>query len=256
MNEGTLNKKGLLIEDKIKGLYINKKRREDLEELANFVKVFSQYNIYDYWKGKEIDACQGELSNDSIFVLYGNCAPMPCCAGFNKFTYGKNPKFAAGYLKYIVLGNLACTLLVESGWVESIFFKEDDFEIRMIIPDIDFVIYSCKKCGYDKHRLLKKVQHIVNLCNAVFYESDVEKQLDYLMYAADKFNEYFEYNIQKSTGWNFYFQVFNGADDLKDKMLEHLEYSSMLSDVKNLFSKSEWNNEDKEIMQAAIDYII
>ena len=199
------------------------------------------YSSFNYWRNKEIDESQGELSPDSMFLLTSGCAPMPCCCSFNKFSYCDNPEFAAGYLKYVVLGLLAIDLLLD--------YDKEYFEL----PDIDDVI---EQKLIDKYDVIGKIKVIVELCNSIFCEEDEEKQKEYLKCTSQKFNEFFEFGIQDVSGRNYTFDVYDGSDAVRNKFLGFLAYSELLPQITKIFSKNNWSVEDKRIIKNAVDYIL
>lgn len=205
---------------------------------------FSEYSLYDYWKKKEIDAFQGELSPDSMFLLTTGCAPLPCCYSYNKFSYFNDFKFGAGYLKYVVLGSMANNLLL------------NDNDECLELPNIDEVLEICIRNNNDKYNVIDKIKHIVEICDRVFCENEKEKQEEYLKKASQKFNEFFEFEIQNVSGWNYTFDIYSGSDGVKDKFLSFFAYSKLLPQIKEILSKKNWSTEDKRIIKNAVDYII
>ena len=246
--------KGLEIEYTSKGLFIDGKRYRQFEKINDFTKVFSDYFFFDVWQDKELDASQGELSPHSMFLFISSSAPMPCCIGYNRFSYFDDPKFGAGYLKYIALGLLACDVLLEDHKYKRLYLIEMDGEEIFKLPDIDEIINICLENNYDRCEMIEKIRHIIRLCNMIFYEQDKEKQKGYLMYAANKFNEYFENAIEDATGWNYEFKVYDGANVIKDRLIDYCFADKQ--NIADLFEKSEWNTQDKNTVQRIIDTII
>ena len=74
------------------------------------------------------------------------------------------------------------------------------------------------------------------------------------MYVANKFNEYFENAIADTTGWNYEFKVYDGANEIKDRLIDYCFTDKQ--NVADLFEKSEWNTQDKNTVQRIIDTII
>ena len=247
---------GILIENKTRGIYVDKKLRRDLDDMERFTEIFSEYFFFDYWQDKEIDAAQGDLTPESMFMCFSNCAPMPCCSSMERFTYFSDPKFAAGYLKYIVLGNMACTVLLSNEEYDEICF-EDDGDLRVfVMPDVDDILDMCIKNGSGRECVIEKMNHIIRLCNEIFLEQDILKGTELLKDLAAKFNEYFEYGIQGETGWNYTFDVYDGAAEVKDLIIERIGDEQGEEILKEIFSEDEWGDIEKTVLTKVFDVIM
>lgn len=247
---------GITIENKPRGIYIDGKLHREFDDADFFEKTFSKYLFFDFWEGKDSDIYEGDVSTNSMFSFFSGCAPMPCCTEVKRFTCFDDPRFAAGYLKYIVLGNMAINLLLTDEEYESL-YTFDYGEVRFIkTPDVDDLIELCIKNDGDRFKVLDKMQHIIRLCNLVFYEQDRKKQKEYLVYAAETFNEYFKTGIEENTGWNYEFTVYDGADAVKDRIFEYLNYLEELQKATELFTKPIWENEDKDTLMDLMNRII
>lgn len=248
---------GIIIENKTRGIYVDGKLRRDLDDINKFIEIFSEYFFFDYWSDKEIDASEGELSQKSMFSRFSNCAPFPCCIGINKFTYFNDPKFGAGYLKYIVLGSLTCDVILTDEKYKSLYTINVDGEEYFKVPDIDSILEICSKDDELKqNNILPKIQHIVRLCNMVFYEQTPEKQKEHLKYASKIFNEYFESAIQADTGWNYEFYIFDGANEIEDELIDYSTDVQLKKYIKDTFSQPNWDDNDKIFLEKVIELII
>ena len=59
---------------------------------------YSKYCYYDYWKNKDIDCNDGELSRDSLFIEFTTGDDKPGKNRYTNVTFCDNVKFAAGFL--------------------------------------------------------------------------------------------------------------------------------------------------------------
>ena len=244
---------GIIIKCDERGVFVDGERREDLELFRNTV---SEYFFFDYWQDKEIDAAQGELTPGSIFLRFSNCAPMPCCCSMERFTYCSDPKFAAGYLKYVVLGDIACATLLSNEEYDEICFK-DDGDLRVFtMPDVDDILDRCIKNGSERECVIEKMNHIIRLCNEIFLEQDILKGTELLKDLAAKFNEYFEYGIQGETGWNYTFDVYDGVGEIEDLLIDRIMDEQSLYYLNQVLSRDEWDDLDKKFLRVLFDLIM
>ena len=248
--------KGIIFYINEDGVFIDGKYRSDLDDGDEFEGHFSKYIFFDEWKDVYNNVSEGEPERDGIFLYFCTTDHRPFTNCFNSFTYCTSPKFAAGYLHYIVLGTLADLIGFTDEWI----YEELDDETRnngiTRVPICYGLIETCGKNGCDKYNIYEKVKHIFMLCNSVFYEQDIEKQKEYLTYAAEKFNEYFEFAIEEAAGLNFEFRVFYGADAAKEKLNDLIRYSPSCAETMQAFEKSVWDKKDKELIKNTIGDII
>lgn len=234
-------KNGVEIKNCEKGFLIN---NTTLIDNDNAEKVLSEYFFFDYWEGKEIDASQGELSKEALFLHaeIGNIGPFGFCA--ERFSYFTDIKFGAGYIKYIMLGDLAYNLLTP---------KEEFTDVYELV-DVDETIQVAEEKGKDQYSIIPSVKHIINLCNRIFIEVDSKKQVEYLIYAANEFNTFCRKHID-FTGHYYRFNAFADHKQAKDAILECvLPYKRKL--LEDVFSSQEWTEAEKKIIQSEIDDII
>ena len=265
----TINSRGKDYIDKEKGVsvdvdswgwtewvYVNGKKRKDLTKIEDFKACFSKYYDWSEWADKEINTSEGTPAKDSIFLYTSLTQRLLTANCFNTFTHCRSPKFAAGYLMYIVLGMLAEFLeFTDKEYEEYLKLGAGNKAITRV-PVVSDLIELCRKNGCDKYDVADKITHIQRLCNSVLYVQNAEKQKEYLTYAAEKFNEYFEFAIEEAAGLNFEFRVFYGADAAKEKLNDLIRYSPSCAETMQAFEKSVWDEKDKELIQNAIDNII
>lgn len=234
-------KNGVEIKKSAKGLFLD---NATFIENDDAEKVLSEYFFFDYWEGKEIDAFQGDLSKKAIFLHaeIGNIGPFGFCA--ERFSYFTDIKFGAGYLKYIMLGDLAYNLLTP---------KEEFTDVYELV-DVDETIQVAEGKYTDQYSIIPYVKHIINLCNCVFIEADSKKQMEYLICAINEFNTFCEKHID-FTGHYYRFNVFTEPEQAKDVILECiLPYKRKL--FEDAFLSREWTEAEKKIIQSEIDDII
>lgn len=207
----------------------------------------SDYSEYDFWKDKDIDAYEGEMNRNSLFLEFQVGNPLTT----SKITYCNSAKFAAGYLKYIVLGDAAYMLLLSED-EQSKFLIKDKRELENdYIPDIDFLLDSTNS-KREKYPLMGLLEEIANLCNAVFIESNEEKALETFFNAAELCNRYFEMNISRRTGHGYSFKTYNGIKELRDLLLINCYDKNGIEMVSN---KKNWDDTDREIIKKMVEKI-
>ena len=234
---------GVSITKDDKGFLVDSKTLIGKEEAQ---KVLSEYFFFDYWEDKEIDAFQGELNKDVMFLqaVFGDSCPVGLCV--NRFSYFTDVKFGAGYLKYVMLGDLAYTLLTPKGELDEVYK----------LHNIDEVLETAEQNRNDNYEIIEKVKYIISLCNRVFIEDNIINQKEYLMHAAKEFNDYCENYIHKKTGRCDFFEVFSEPEKAKNEILEYLYIPKEKQQLERVFLKDEWTEEDKNIVQNVIDSII
>jgi len=205
----------------------------------------SDYSEYNFWKDKDIDACEGEMNRNSLFLEFQVGNPLTT----SKITYCNSAKFAAGYLKYIVLGDAAYMLLLSAD-EQSKFLIKDKRELENdYIPDIDFLLDSTK-CKREKYPLMGLLEEIANLCNAVFIELNEEKALETFFNAAELCNRYFEMNISRRTGHGYSFKTYNGIGELED-LLRINCYDK--TEIETVCNRENWDEKAKIIVKNVLD---
>lgn len=207
---------------------------------------FSIYGLYDYWKDKDISAFEGEPDKNSIYLEFSSGEPLT----LNKITYCNDPKFAAGYLKYIVLGDAAYMLLLSDSDKDK-FLQKDDKELENdYIPDIDYLLNRLIRNCSNKNNIVYLFEEMVELCDKVFMESDSRKALELLFCACDVCNSLFKIKICKSTALNYRFNIHKCVDSIKDLAIDNLSSNSKLCNkFKEIASKNNWDNSEKIIIK-------
>lgn len=221
----------------------------EVEYINHMREKYSMFCLYDYWKNKEIDASEGDLRRDSIFLefQFGNTPETA------KITYCNDIKFAAGYLKYMVLGDVAYMLLVSENERDP-FLAKDSYELENeYIPDIDHLIELSIRNTKDKYRPVSLLEEMAELCDSIFMEEDTAKAEEIFFEACDICNKYFAEDIYHKSGYGYLFKAYNGADELKTRLLNR-EYTNM-KQLNAVFEKNSWDNKDREIIKAALDEV-
>lgn len=208
--------------------------------------IVSKYFFSDYWEDFTANPSKGELSPNSLFIKYGSYAPLPCASGFTLFSHCNNPKFAAGYLKYMVLCEIVSSTLI------TVSDLEDLSNGNNISFDIDCFIGDYKTEDSDKKDVCEKIKHILRLCNLVFLEQDEKEAKKHLFYVADKFNEYFS----EMLGWDFEFKVYDGAENAKDEILSFIGHGEEKAQVLAILSKSNWPETDSNFLSETLGNIV
>lgn len=208
--------------------------------------IVSEYFFPDYWEAFVSNPSQGEISPNSLFIKYGSYAPLPCASGFTLFTYCNNAKFAAGYLKFMVLCELISSTLID------LLELADLSKGNNISFDIDYFMEEYKTDDSDKKDICEKIKHILRLCNLVFLEQDEAEAKKHLFCVADKFNEYFS----EVCGWNFEFKVYDGIENAKDEILSFIGHDEETKQLSNIISKYNWSEDDKTFLLEMLESII
>lgn len=207
-------------------------------------KILSEYFFFDYWEDKEICASQGELEKNATFMRSVIEEPGPFGSCIGRFSYFTDAKFAAGYLKYIMLGTLACDLLAA---------KDDEcFELQ----DVDKILETACQSDNDTCEIVEMVHYIISLCNCVFVEESPAKQREYLLQAADEFNRCCESSIYKKTDRYYRFILFSDSEKVQSEMSKSLYIPEEKQRFEDAFSKDVWTTEDKNIIQGVMDSIV
>ena len=257
--------KGIDIEKIDGGILINGAQFVPDDETES---VVSKYFFPEFWTDRIMNEGDGELCRDSLFIKSANL-PVRYSSdgkaltdGFTIFTYCNNPKFAAGYLKF----NVFQMVLISSYFMcpellHEVCLNAEDCRLRFV--DIEELAEKFKRTDDTvKKETLDKILHIMHLCNLVFVEKDLEIAKKHLFTAADKFNEYFNNICVKANGklcdWSFEFKVYDGIENAKDEIFEHLRIDDpeLENFVSYCLNKKVWGENEKLIVKEALEGII
>ena len=169
---------------------------------------YSIYGLYDYWKDKDIDAYEGSINANSIFIEFASGEPLTT----NKITFCNNPKFAAGYLKYIVLGDAAYMILLADAESDEFLSKNEQELENDYIPNIDYILNDIIRSNSDKFSIVALFEEMVELCDMVFGEKDKKSEYEMLCKACDMCNMYFSEKIYPKTGYRYKVNVHYGSN--------------------------------------------
>lgn len=208
--------------------------------------VVSKYFFPDYWEEFIATPSKGEISPNSLFIKHSSYAPLPCGAGFTLFSYCNNAKFAAGYLKFMVLCELVSSTLIDLSEFAEL-SNGNNFSF-----DIDCFIQNYETEDSDKKDVCEKIKHILRLCNLVFLEQDEQGAKNHLFYTANKFNEYFS----EILGWDFEFKVYDGAANAKDKILSFISSDSEREFVSSVMLRDIWKDEEKQTLADILESLV
>lgn len=236
---------------------------------AEAESVVSEYFFPEFWKDRIMNEGDGELCRDSLFIKSADL-PRKCLSDCTEltdsltlFTYCNNPKFAAGYLKFYVLREILMSphFAYPDLWDEANIMLKEDYNFRLV--DVEEFAEKFKHIDdSDKKDVLKKVLHILHLCNLVFVEKNLETAKKHLFVAANKFNEYF-YNAcvkinDKLCSYGFEFKVYDGIEDAKNEISKHLRIDD--PELENFTSycldRKVWGENEKLIVKEALEGII
>ena len=237
-------KNGIAIEKHQDGIIV-----DGILHILNFdeeKEVVSEYFYPDYWKDFIANPSQGEIYPDSLFIKYGSYAPLPCASGFTLFSHCNNPKFAAGYLKFMVLCELVSSMLIDLSEFAEL-SNGNNFSF-----DIDCFIQDYKTEDNDKKDVCEKIKHILRLCNLVFLEQNEQGSKNHLFYTANKFNEYFS----EILGWDFEFKVYDGASKAKDEILSFISTDRDREFLSSVISRNIWNDEEKQTLADILESLV
>lgn len=166
---------------------------------------FSIYGLYEYWQDKDIWAFEGQLDKNSLCIEFSSGEPLT----LNKKTYCNDPKFAAGYLKYIVLGDAAyMMLLTDSEW-DKYLDRNDTALENNYIPDIDYLLNIIIRNCSNKNSVMYLFEEMVELCDKVFLAKSKKTSVELLMKACKVCNLHFENKIFPKTGFNYKLSVYS-----------------------------------------------
>ena len=234
--------KGIIIEKRIRGIYVDGKLRREFDDIEKFVDAFSEYIFFEYWDGAEPDICQGDLCKGSLFLqsIIQDAGPFGGC--FNNFSYFTDVKFAAGYLKYIMLGDLCCSELA------SDVLQREGYELQ----DVDELIVAAEKSNTDASELISGVKYIISLCNNVFATQEQKKQMEYLEVAIREYNKFCETTVRQKTGRYYLLEVFEDIDKAKDEILEYISSPEEKQKLEKAFLEPEWGKVELEVIEDAL----
>lgn len=213
---------------------------------GNAEDIVSKYFFSSCWNEFIANPSEGEVSPDSLFIKYGSYAPLPCASGFTLFTYCSSAKFAAGYLKFMVLCELIASTLI------NVSDLADLSNGNNISFDIDNFIEDYKTEDSDKKDVCEKIKHILRLCNLVFLEQNESEAKKHLFVVAYKFNEYFS----EILGWDFEFKVYDGAGKAKDEILSFISTDSDREFLSSVMLRDIWNDEEKQALADILESLV
>ena len=170
-----------------------------------------------------------------------------------KITYCNDVKFTAGYLKYMVLGDVAYTLLVSENERDPFLIKDFHELEKEYIPDIEHLIEFSIRNTKDKYRPVSLLEEMAELCDSIFMEKDMVKAREMFFNACDICNKYFAEDIFHKSGYGYLFKAYNGADELKTRLLNGECVN--LKQLNSVFEKDSWDYKDKEVIKAALDEV-
>ena len=208
--------------------------------------IVSKYFFSDYWEEFIATPSEGKITPNSLVIKHGSYAPLPCVSGFTLFTYCNSAKFAAGYLKFMVLCELISSTLI--GLSEF----ADLSNGNNISFDIDCFVSEYESADADKKDVCEKIKHILRLCNLVFLEQDEAEAKKHLFYVADKFSEYFS----EVCGWNFEFKMHDGIENAKDEILSFISRDEEAKQLSKIISKANWSEEDRSILSETLESLV
>lgn len=191
--------------------YIKLKNPLNEIEYINHIKDnYSIYSFYDYWKDKDINAHEGEINENSIFIdfRFGDISePF-------SITHCNDVKFAAGYLKYIVLGDVAYSILNAECERNPVLIK-DNMELENdYIPDVEYMLDFCIKNTKDKHRPIALLEEMVELCDDIFLEKDISKAKTMFIKACSLCDKCFQEKIFHKLGFIYSIRVYTDLQEL------------------------------------------
>lgn len=160
---------------------------------------FSIYGLYDYWKNKDICTFEAENCKNSIKIDFSAEDPLK----LNIKIHYCDPKFIAGYLKYIILGDVAYMLLLTDSDKDKLLQKNNTELKNDYIPDIDHILNKIVRKYTNKTNVVCLFEEMVELFDIVFLEKHTDKANKLLIKACDAFNCYFENKIFPETGYNY-----------------------------------------------------
>ena len=191
--------------------YIKLKNPLNEIEYVNYIKDnYSIYSLYEYWKDKDINAHEGEINENAIFIdfRFGDISePI-------SITHCNDVKFAAGYLKYIVLGDVAYSIL-NAEYERNPVLVKDDLELENdYIPDVEYMLDFCIKNTKDKHRPIALLEEMVELCDDIFLEKDSYKALDMFRNTCSLCDKYFQEKIFHKLEFIYSIRVYTDLQEL------------------------------------------
>lgn len=176
----------------------------EAEYMKYVEKNFSIYGLYDYWKDKDISAFEGESDENSLYLEFSSGEPLT----LNKVTYCNDPKFAAGYLKYIVLGDAAYMLLLSDSEQDKYLLKNDTELENDYIPNVDYLLNKLIRNCSNKNNIVYLFEEMIEFCDMVFVAKSKKTAVDLLMNACRACNLLFKNEIFPKTGYNYKFSVY------------------------------------------------
>lgn len=218
----------------------------EVEYINHINDNYSMYCMYDYWKNKEIDVFEGEINRDSIFLEFQFGNPLKTVS----ITHCNNVKFAAGYLKYIVLGDMAYMLLTLEDERNPFLVKDDKELENDYIPDVEYMLDFWIKNTKDKYQPIALLEEMVELCDAVFVEKDSTRAIELFINDCSLCNQYLGESIFRNLGFEYSLKVYNGANELKEILLAN---SDKNAEIELICSKNKWDDNDRIIIKEILD---
>lgn len=216
---------------------------------------YSKYCYYDYWKNLDIGCSEGEISKDSLFIEYFTGDENPGKLRYANVTHCNCVKFAAGYLKYLVLADAA----------HMVFFIDDDSDDMPYedlgleqdeAPNIDYILDRCNRNSRDKYNLLSVFMDMVDRCDSILLNNNEKDALQMLIETVKICNDYFKNEIFPKSSFRFGFNIYHGANEAKEMFLKNATSIEDKIRVQEIFEKEQWNNVDCEIVSEIIKNII
>lgn len=219
--------------------------------IAEYMKYaennFSIYGLYEYWRDKDIRVFEGEPQKDSLYLEFSSGEPL----SLNKITYCNDPKFAAGYLKYIVLGDAAYMLLLSDSERDKYLQKSSTELENDFIPDVDYLLNTIIRNCSNKNNIVYLFEEMAELCDMVFMAKSRETAVELLTYACNVCNSYFENEIYQKTGFKYLFNMYNGISSAKKAVTSNLQSDTELCEkFEEIADKNTWDEPEKCIIKA------
>ena len=178
---------------------------------------YSVYSLYEYWRGKDINADEGSLGKDSINIELSTGADL----SHKTVTFCNNPRFAAGYLKYIVLGDALYMMLLTDTECDELLLKNMMELEKGYTADTDYLIESFVKNYSNRSSVVSLFEDMAEACDVVFTEKTDEAAIQFLKIACSLFNESFEKYIYPKTGYRYRFNLYFGEEEYKKRRKDY-----------------------------------
>ena len=212
----------------------------------------SEEFFYNYWENREFTP-KGELPTpDSYYFIFDWPGPF-LSRPDTLVTYGKDIFFAAGYIKYLALGQIGMYSLLTDKQYDDFYEKVSGAPMM----DIDEILEKGERKILITWKVKAQIIAIKKTCEQIFFEEDRTKQDELLRRAVELFNEYFgNPTFKRVTGYGAHLAIHCGIKNAKADLLRLLRRFVLSAPAMELFEKEQWTDADANNMARLLNLIV